>query len=735
MRIIKSQLKYKLCYNLIGDNMYADVLVSLDVKKNDQRFTYLIGDFKVEVGMRVKVPFGNRSLEGFVLKIHSEKPDFELKQIKEVIDEKPVLTEELLRVGYYMSKKTLSSLIMCYQTMLPKALKADINTKVNIKYNYYYELIDDSFEPLNEPQRKIVELLKEGKKDKKIIDEISSSAPRTLIKKGAIKLYSKEVYRGEDYTELEDCKITLNENQEEIVDSISSELNKFKPILIHGVTGSGKTEVYMNVIKKVVDEGKQVIMLVPEISLTPQMVCIFKKRFSKDVAILHSGLSIGEKYDEWRKIEREEAKIVIGARSAIFAPFKNLGLIVIDEEHSSTYKQENSPNYYTHDIALFRGKEKNIPVIFGSATPSLETYTRALTGEFELFSLKERVKNIMPKTIVVDMKDEIKNNNRILSKILKEKIQERLGKDEQVILLLNRRGYSTTSICSSCYTTLKCPRCDIPLTYHKVSNDHKCHYCNYKEYSNPSCKSCGGRVLTDYGLGTQKLEEHLNEVFKDAKVARLDQDSTSKKHSLSQILNDFKNKKFNILIGTQMIAKGLDFNDVTLVGVLNADASLNIPDFRSAERTFQLISQVSGRSGRDLKSGEVVIQTFNKEHYSITYAKNHDYIGFYDYEMNLRKKLKYPPYFNVCVVKGSSKNLDYLTDEMNKIKNYLNSDEYIILGPANSNMAKVKNMYNVQIIIKYKKFSSIKDKLEFIKNKYEGSNKVRMSIDVNALYL
>ena len=713
--------------------MYADVLVSINTKQNDKRFTYESNFSNLLVGMRVIVPFGSRKLEGFVLKVHNNKPDFEVKKIISLVDDKPVLTEELLRVGYYISKKTLSPLITSYQSMLPRALKANIDTSISKKYETYLSLNSSEYTLNSKKQEEVVDALKKEDKLKSEMNEVSSSSVKTLLDKGIINEYKKEIYRttDEDYGDF--CDVQLTDSQSFVVDKILKSINDYKTFLLHGVTGSGKTEVYMNVIEKVIANNKDVIMLVPEISLTPQIVCLFKQRFKNNIAILHSGLSDGEKYDEWRKIERKEVKIVVGARSAIFAPFENLGVIIIDEEHSSTYKQESTPRYHTIDVANFRAKENNIPLILGSATPSVESYTWAKTGKFELLELNSRVKNVMPEIEIVDMKDELKNNYKILSKSLKEKIEKRLENNEQVIILLNRRGYSTTSICSSCYETLKCPRCDIPLTYHKENNHHLCHYCGHKEYSDVTCKSCGSKVLNNYGIGTQKLEEHLLETFKDSRVARLDQDTTRAKNSLESILRDFKNNKYDILIGTQMISKGLDFNDVTLVGVLNADATLNIPDFRSGERTYQLLSQVSGRSGRDTKKGEVVIQTFNEDHYSIKFAKKHDYIGFYNYEMKFRKAMSYPPYFNICIIKGSSKDYNMLFKEMTKVKSYMINEKIIVLGPANSNIAKIKNMHNVQVMIKYKKLDDIKEKLEFIKNKYEASSKLKIMIDVNAI--
>ena len=464
----------------------------------------------------------------------------------------------------------------------------------------------------------------------------------------------------------------------------------------------------MHIIDEIIQNGKEVIVLVPEISLTPQLVNNFKKRFGNMIAILHSGLNDGEKYDEWRKIINKEVKIAIGARSCVFAPFTNIGMIIIDEEHTDTYKQENNPRYNAIDIALRRAKTYSCPIVLGSATPSIESYTRAQSNIYELLTLNKRVNNQVPLVKLVNMKDEIRKGNNTFSSELKKSISEALSKDEQVIILLNRRGYSTVITCKECGYTIKCPNCDIPLTYHKNCNKLNCHYCNYTTYKPIECPNY-------------------------CKVIRMDVDTTTKKGSHEKIINDFKNKKYDILIGTQMISKGLDFENVTLVGVINGDASLNIPDFRSSERTFDLLNQVAGRSGRSKKPGKVIIQGFNLDHYSIIMASNHDYIGFYNEEMKIRKILRYPPYYNLTLIKINGLNYNDVYNESNKIVNYLKSNLHntIILGPSNCNIPKINNKYYMQIILKYKNTNLIIDNLKFINEKYRKNNKINVDIDIN----
>ncbi len=722
--------------------MTIDVLVELKLKKLDKTFTYSVPkhlEEQIKIGVRVLVPFGKQKLEGFVLKINNNlNPEFSLKDILAVIDKYPILNEEMLELGIYIQKKTLAPLISCYQTMLPSALKAKKKLQVNKKYLIYLELNHkiDNYK-LTVKQQQIIDLFKESDRIlKKDAMAISSSSTKTLLSKGIIKEYRKEVYRLSKNIQKKESHIKLNASQTNVVNEVVSNLGIFKPYLLFGVTGSGKTEVYMHIIEYVISLNKEAIVLVPEISLTPQMVGVFSSRFGSKVAILHSRLSDGEKYDEWRKIERKEVKIAIGARSAIFAPFTNLGVIIIDEEHSENYKQENIPKYSAIDVAIWRAKKYNCPLILGSATPSIESYTRARAGIYSLLELKKRVNNTLPEVTMVNMKDEIKKGYNILSEILLNKISERLEKKQQIIILLNRRGYSTILTCHNCGHTEKCPNCDIPLTYHKSSNTMRCHYCGYGCKRINVCPECKSNDINEFGMGTQRLEEYIQKQFQQARIVRMDVDTTTKKGSHEKIINSFKNHDYDILIGTQMISKGLDFPLVTLVGVLNSDASLNIPDFRSGERTFQLLNQIAGRSGRGALPGEVIIQGFNIDHYSIKTACNSDYDRFYNEEMNLRKILKYPPYYNICLIKISGKNEEYLNNEANKIRKYLDlnlSKNLDVFGPSFSSIPKINNIFYMQLIIKYKKNSEIIDKINYLNQNYQNNNKVNLEIDLNPI--
>ena len=709
--------------------MVTEVLV--EIEKLDKTFTYLIpSNLNIQIGIRVLVPFGRQKLEGFVVAIKDEIPsEYKLKEIIEVIDDNPILNNELLKLGKYLSKKTLCTLTSAYQTMLPSALKAKVNTKINKKTVLYIKKIKE-YTPVTEKEEIILNLLSNKDISLKEANSISSYVVNKLSDKGIIEKYEKEVYRLEEEIGKQDEEKKLTEEQKMVISKIN--LNSFKPYLLHGVTGSGKTEVYMQLIKKVINKNKQALVLVPEISLTPQLVETFKKRFGNDIAILHSHLSKGEKYDEWRRIVRKEVNIVIGARSAVFAPLTNVGIIIIDEEHSNTYKQENNPRYNAIDIGLYRAKFYNCPIVLGSATPSIESYTRAKTNIYELLEMKNRVNNNLPKVTLVDMKEEIRKKNNIFSQLLKDKINEKLNNNEQVIILLNRRGYTTITTCNNCGFTHKCPNCDIPLTYHLKSKKMVCHYCNYETNKLFKCPNCGSTDIKERGMGTEKLEEEITKEFSKAKVVRMDVDTTRTKQAHKKIITDFENEKYNILIGTQMIAKGLDFPKVTLVGVINGDATLNIPDFRSGERTFQLLNQVAGRAGRSSLLGEVIIQGFNTDHYSLICAKNHDYLSFYNEEMKIRKILKYPPFYNLCLIKIQGINAIKCEEESNKIITYLknNLKDEIILGPTTAMIPKVNNIYHYQIIIKYKDTKKIYQYLKFINDKY-ANNKITVGIDFN----
>lgn len=718
--------------------MNCEVLVELKSKNIDKTFTYSIPSNLtdlVKIGARVLVPFGKQKLEGFVLKINNgNKFDYDLKEILEVIDLEPVLNSELLELGKYISKKTLCNLITAYQAMLPTALKAKKGKVVSKKFETYLIIADDDFSGIkSNKQLELLNLIKiKNKLLKREACSISEYSVKVLLEKGYIIEIKEEVYRlNIEEKELEEPK-KLTSEQQIVVDKVVNSMEEFKPFLLHGVTGSGKTEVYMHIIAEVLNRNKEALVLVPEISLTPQLVSQFENRFGSNIAILHSRLSDGEKYDEWRKIIRKEVSIVIGARSAIFAPLTNLGVIIIDEEHTSTYKQENNPHYSAIDVALFRAKKYQIPVLLGSATPTLESFTRAKAGVYELLELKNRVNSTLPNVSLVDMKVEIRKGNRVLCEELIKSLETVIKNNEQAVILLNRRGFSTILTCNNCGFTSKCPNCDIPLTFHKSSNTMRCHYCGYGSGKLITCPSCGSKEISYFGMGTEKLEEWIRENIVDSRTIRMDIDTTSNKGAHERIITAFKNKEYNILIGTQMIAKGLDFPDVTLVGVVSGDASLNIPDFRSAERTYQLLNQVAGRAGRSKKAGNVIIQGFNMEHYSIRYAARHDYISFYNEELSIRKALKYPPYFNICQIKINGKEYQEVSTEANKIATYLKKNkEIIVLGPSNSNIPKINNNYYINILIKYKKTEIVLPNLEFIKDKYRDNRKINVDIYLN----
>ncbi|HAQ5780859.1 TPA: primosomal protein N' [Enterococcus faecium] len=559
---------------------------------------------------------------------------------------------------------------------------------------------------------------------------ISTAVLNQGKEKGWLEFIESERYRDpyKDRVFDQTTALELNAEQKNAVEQIitAGQQQKDQVFLLEGITGSGKTEVYLQAIADVLSENKTAIMLVPEIALTPQMVERFKGRFGESVAVLHSGLSQCEKYDEWRKIEREEAQVVVGARSAIFAPLKNIGLIIIDEEHESSYKQDETPRYHARDLAIWRSKYHHCPIVLGSATPSLESRARAQKGVYQLLQLNHRAKAAaqLPAIEIVDMREEFQNHRTsTFSANLQEKIQNRLDKKEQTVLLLNRRGYSSFVMCRDCGFVLPCPNCDISLTLHMDTRSMRCHYCGHEEPIPNRCPNCGGNKIRYYGTGTQKVEEELRELYPQARILRMDVDTTRRKGAHEQILQKFGAKEADILLGTQMIAKGLDFPEVTLVGVLNADTSLNLPDFRSSEHTFQLLTQVSGRAGRAEKAGEVVIQTFNPQHYAIELAKKQNYEQFYQQEMHVRHRGGYPPYYFTVKITASHPEEQVAAKKIFQIANQLKevlSPQSLLLGPTPSMILRVKNRYYYQLIIKYKHEPNLPHVLDEILN---GSQK------------
>ncbi|MEC0229253.1 primosomal protein N' [Paenibacillus alba] len=602
--------------------------------------------------------------------------------------------------------------------------------------------------------------------------EVGASTVKSLADRGWIELREVEVmrdpYAGRAFARTKPLPLTEEQTGvfTEIRDAVAAERNEV--FLLHGVTGSGKTEVYLQSIQQCLDMGKEAIVLVPEISLTPQMVERFKGRFGDLVAVLHSRLSNGERYDEWRKITRKQVKVVIGARSAIFAPFTQIGLIIIDEEHESSYKQEESPKYHTRDVAVQRAKQQNAVVVLGSATPSLESIEltkRRRDREkppFRLLTMRERVANRpMPPVAIVDMREELKNGNRsMFSRSLYKAIEDRLQKKEQIVLLLNRRGYATFVMCRTCGFVSSCPHCDISLTYHQSSRMLRCHYCGYAEREVTQCPSCQSEHIRHFGTGTQRVEEELSKIFPGIRVIRMDVDTTTEKGSHEKWLTMFREKQADVLLGTQMVAKGLDFPDVTLVGVIAADTVLNIPDFRSAERTFQLLTQVAGRAGRHEKQGEVFVQTYTPEHYSVQYASQHDYIAFANHELDIRANLGYPPYQRLILVTFSHESvpllvrsaeafvtrlkeiaMEYSTKQMDLFANVVSMDSSFhmdVLGPVASPISRIKDRYRFQCVVKYRGEDQAADIVGRTVAWFEersAKEKLQISVDVDPQYL
>ncbi|WP_373688768.1 primosomal protein N' [Brevibacillus daliensis] len=572
---------------------------------------------------------------------------------------------------------------------------------------------------------------------------LTRSTLTSMEKKNWITLTQKEVYRDPyaDRTFAMPTKHILTAEQEKCLKAMEKAIKaeEYQAFLLHGVTGSGKTEIYMEVIEQTLAKDREAIFLVPEISLTPQMVERIKGRFGDQVAVTHSALSQGERYDEWRKILRGQVKVVVGARSAVFAPFRNLGLIIIDEEHEGSYKQEETPRYHARDVAIWRAQQNQAVLLMGSATPALETYALATRGRYQLLTMKERVNNRpLPRVQVVDMREEMRQQNRsMFSRDLHNMIEDRLKKQEQIVLFLNRRGFSTFVMCRSCGFTLACPHCDISLTYHRTNHTARCHYCGYTIVQPKNCPECQSDHIRFFGTGTQKVEEELSKLFPGVRVIRMDVDTTSKKGAHEALLTKFRTGQGDILLGTQMIAKGLDFPKVTLVGVIAADTSLYLPDFRAAEKTFQLLTQVGGRAGRHELTGDVVIQTYTPEHYSITHATNHDYEAFYYDEMVLRKQNGYPPFFRLVLITFAHEDVPMVIKAAEQFADYLRprlADSTILLGPVTSPISRIKDRFRFQLMLKYRDEPKIFDLLAQVSMHFDSwlkQNKVILSIDLD----
>lgn len=757
----------------------AKIIVDVPLMQTDQPYSYKIPEeFEgmLEVGMRVHVPFGkaNRLIQGIVLGMEqeSEMVDEDLKEIAEVLDFSPVLTEEQLWLAEELRKSVFSYKISILKAMLPGFLNSSYDkilypleglsqedkerlfgsqeslafSSLDLKkqaemmrltrkglLKLEYQAIDQkkvktqSWIQVNLDKLEKLEISNRAKKKLELRDYLVAHPESTplatllehysreqvnfFVEQGALTILQKEVQRSAAYFEgIESNQaLELNPEQKQACEAVVGAIGKqHPPFLLQGITGSGKTEVYLQIIQGALDMGKTAIVLVPEISLTPQMTERFIARFGEQVAILHSGLSNGEKYDEWRKVERGDAQVVVGARSAIFAPLKNLGVIIIDEEHEASYKQDSNPRYHARDVALLRAQYNQAALVLGSATPSLESRARAGKGVYQHLRLTQRANPLasVPEVQLIDFRDYIgQNETSNFTPPLIEAIQDRLDKKEQVVLMLNRRGYSSFVMCRECGTVDTCPNCDISLTLHMDTKTMNCHYCGFSKEIPHVCPNCQSRSIRYYGTGTQKAYDELTELFPEARILRMDVDTTRKKGSHQALLEQFGKGEADILLGTQMIAKGLDFPNVTLVGVLNADTALNLPDFRSSERTFQLLTQVAGRAGRAEKTGQVLIQSYNPQHYAILFAKDQDYEGFYAYEMGIRRQLGYPPYYFTIGITLSHKKEEEVLRRAYQVMEILRSglsDASIILGPTPKPIARTHNLYHYQILIKYR---------------------------------
>lgn len=834
----------------------ARVIVDVPSKDTDRPFDYLIPEELrpwVEIGSRVGVPFGHRTLQGFVVSLHPrpEMDTAKMKPIQEVLDVMPPLSPELIELGEWMKERYACRYISALQSMLPTALKGKAERYISLgepdaglsndsgglfgllpeseleqeiirfvgqrgevslhqltrafpdaaatvkaligrgRLSEFQQIKDKlqkktmkavelavsseeahvalaSFPAKAQRQKEVLQYIVEmedflpiSQKDLLQTLGVTAGTVKALADKGLITLEDVEVfrdpYRGRHFTP--SAPLALTPEQQAVYRSIVRKLDERKhgAFLLHGVTGSGKTEIYLQTIQRCMDQERQAIVLVPEISLTPQMVERFKARFGDRVAVMHSRLSDGERYDEWRKIREGRASVVVGARSAVFAPFDRLGLIIMDEEHESSYKQEETPKYHARDVAIHRASLTGAAVILGSATPSLESYHAARSQAQDdfaphLLEMPSRaLGNQLPAVQVVDMREELREGNRsMFSRSLHAAISARLERGEQTVLLLNRRGYSTFVMCRSCGYVAGCPECDISLTYHQKSNNLRCHYCGYAAQAPEVCPDCGSEHIRYFGTGTQRVEEELAKLFPGIRVIRMDVDTTTEKGSHEKLLKQFRDKKGDVLLGTQMVAKGLDFPDVTLVGVITADSALNLPDFRAAEKTFQLLTQVAGRAGRHQLPGEVVIQSYTPEHYSIIHASSHDYLSFVKDELKHRKALHYPPYCRLILVTLSHEQLPLLVRLAENFAASIKSESdrrgwfgsldrfdasaLDILGPVASPIPRLKNRYRFQCMIKWRGTMDAVSLVRSVAEKLQDSardGKLQISIDVD----
>ena len=734
----------------------ARVVVDLSL---DREFDYLIPPElanQVRIGSRVSIPFGHRETEGFVVGFVEESDFPDLKSIARVVGKKPLVEENILALARWMADYYCCSVEQAVRTVLPSAVR---RKGAKFKEQLFVNLTEAGHDPaVLEPLRKkaaaqarvIETLLAGGPCTVQSVAEAAgatSSAVRALEGKGLVQIGNQTVARGVDGggEVLRTDHLPLMPQQSEALATVVQSIDTLKPsvVLLFGVTGSGKTEVYLQAIDHVLKKGGGCIVLVPEISLTPQTVDRFRSRFGDTVAVLHSELSQGERHDEWHRVHEGEARIAIGPRSAVFAPVKNLQLIVVDEEHEPSYKQEEAPRYHARDMAVLRGHMDKCAVVLGSATPALESLYNAQLGKYAMVRMPHRVDHqLMPAMRVVDMRTELEREGRIyvLSSDLKEAISARLAKAEQTMLFLNRRGFATSLVCPKCGTVAQCDHCSVALTFHKPTNSLRCHICGASRAVPERCpnQECRDPSFKYSGVGTQRVEEVVQKVFPKARVQRMDSDTMTKKDSYRKALGEFRAGKIDILIGTQMIAKGLHFPNVTLVGVINADLSLHIPDFRGGERTFQLLTQVAGRAGRGDVVGEVIVQTFTPFHAAIQAARRMDYDGFFDQEIEFRRELQYPPFGHIVLItlRGLKEELVQFsgTSFARALQTKL-GPEVMLAGPTPAPLARAKGEYRYQVMLRAPTARQMTTPLKALLKTFTWPEEISVAIDVDALSL
>ena len=686
--------------------MIYQVIVDVSNSEVDRVFDYS-SPFACRVGSRVKVPFGNRTAEGFIIGEKSET-DVKTKDIISVEDDFCAIIPEMIELVKYMKANFNLRLIDCLRLCIPNKLRGG-NVRA-MKKNYItkeadFEIAVSALKKGAAKQRAILEKLESGGEYESVLNaEFGASAVKALIEKGLVKRETITVkrtpYKG---LLLDKAPVTLTDEQSNAVNIIESSNGT---TLLHGVTGSGKTEIYLTLIQNALDRGQSAIMLVPEISLTPQMLGIFRARFGDKVGLLHSGMSDGERFDEWLRLLTGEAKVALGARSAIFAPVENVGVIIIDEEHDTSYVSESNPRYFTHEVAEYRAKYNNAKLVLGSATPSLGTYKKALDKEYNLAVLKSRVnKNPLPDMEIVDMRKEIRaGNSGMFSRLLISELEKCFVSGNQAMLFINRRGFASFLRCKACGYVPKCTDCEVSLTYHREDNRLKCHYCGKQFYNIDKCPVCGNEHLTLGRIGTETVEEELKRIFPSVKTLRMDNDTKSSKDAAAEILQSFRKGEAQALIGTQMIVKGHDFSDVTLVGVLDADLSLYYSDYRSNENTFQLITQVAGRAGRADKVGKVVMQTYNPHHYVFRFASSYDYEGFYEKEANVREATMFPPFSKIVRILVKSENEEKALTSARECYNYMRAirdgnEGLFRVQAMRAPITKISNEYRFQVVV------------------------------------